>query len=121
MEKSGISGKVWILCVLLFVLLDVALAQNQKCLVSDNDKVVCGDPTVTRADCEAGNCCFDQTSQRRCYYGNDVTVQCTRDGQFVVVVSRNATSPPLSLDSVSLLGGGSAACGPVGTTAGFAM
>uniref|UniRef100_W5NAQ8 ZP domain-containing protein n=1 Tax=Lepisosteus oculatus TaxID=7918 RepID=W5NAQ8_LEPOC len=50
-----------------------------------------------------------------------MTVQCTRDGQFVVVVSRNATSPQLSLDSVSLQGGRSAPCGPVSTTAGFAM
>lgn len=50
-----------------------------------------------------------------------VTVQCTRDGQFVVVVARDATLPQLSLDSVSLLGGNDAPCSPVGTTAAFAI
>ncbi|MBN3309317.1 ZP1 protein, partial [Amia calva] len=50
-----------------------------------------------------------------------VTVQCTTDGQFVVVVPRNVTRPPLSLDTVSLLGGQGAPCSPVGTTAGFAL
>ncbi len=40
-----------------------------------------------------------------------MTVQCIRDGQFVVVVSRDVTLPRLSLDSVRLLGGNDPSCG----------
>ncbi|MBN3305175.1 ZP4 protein, partial [Amia calva] len=82
--------------------------------------MACGDPAFSIVDCEASDCCFDQRARQRCYYSNNVTVQCTTDGQFVVVVPRDVTTPPLSLDTVSLLGGQSAPCSPVGTTAGFA-
>ncbi len=50
-----------------------------------------------------------------------VTVQCIRDGQFVVVVSRDVTLPRLSLDSVHLLGGNDPPCGPVESTPSFAI
>ncbi|MGH0173560.1 UNVERIFIED_CONTAM: hypothetical protein FKN15_065695 [Acipenser sinensis] len=50
-----------------------------------------------------------------------VTVQCTRDGQVVVVVSRNATRPQLSLDSVGMLGGRNPPCNPVRTSPAFTM
>ncbi|XP_030649786.1 zona pellucida sperm-binding protein 4-like [Chanos chanos] len=90
----------------------------QRCDVDDFDKVHCGEPDITAAECESINCCFDG---RQCYYGKAVTVQCTRDGQFVVVVARDATLPELSLDSISLLGGSDAPCSPVGTTAAFAI
>jgi len=50
-----------------------------------------------------------------------VTVQCIRDGQFVVVVARDVTLPRLSLDSVRLLGGDDPACSPVGSTPFFAI
>uniref|UniRef100_A0A8C7HKK4 Zona pellucida sperm-binding protein 4 n=1 Tax=Oncorhynchus kisutch TaxID=8019 RepID=A0A8C7HKK4_ONCKI len=83
-----------------------------------NDKVQCGLPDITGAKCEAINCCFDG---RMCFYGKAVTVQCTRDGQFVVVVARDATLPNLELDSISLLGGNEAHCTPVGITSAFAI
>ncbi len=50
-----------------------------------------------------------------------MTVQCIRDGQFVVVVSRDVTLPRLSLDSVRLLGGSDPPCGPVESTPSFAI
>ena len=50
-----------------------------------------------------------------------MTVQCIRDGQFVVVVARDVTLPRLSLDSVRLLGGSDPACSPVGSTPFFAI
>ncbi len=50
-----------------------------------------------------------------------MTVQCIRDGQFVVVVSRDVTLPRLSLDSVRLLGGNDPPCGPVESTPSFAI
>ncbi|XP_038820456.1 zona pellucida sperm-binding protein 4-like [Salvelinus namaycush] len=51
----------------------------------------------------------------------NMTIQCTRDGQFVVVVARDATLPNLELDSISLLGGNGAHCTPVGITSAFAI
>ncbi|KAJ8397759.1 hypothetical protein AAFF_G00434480 [Aldrovandia affinis] len=58
----------------------------------------------------------------QCFYAKEVTVQCLRDGQFVVVVASETTLPRLSLDSVSLLEGGNvASCGPVSTTPAFVI
>ncbi|KAJ8352705.1 hypothetical protein SKAU_G00241810 [Synaphobranchus kaupii] len=81
-----------------------------RCQVGDFARVQCGDPTITPEECEALNCCFDQ----QCYYANEVTVHCLRDGQFKVVVSRASTLPPLDLGSVTLLEGPSSgdSCGP---------
>lgn len=50
-----------------------------------------------------------------------MTVQCIRDGQFVVVVARDVTLPSLSLDTVRLLGGNDPPCAPVGSTPSFAI
>uniref|UniRef100_A0A8D0HUZ5 ZP domain-containing protein n=1 Tax=Sphenodon punctatus TaxID=8508 RepID=A0A8D0HUZ5_SPHPU len=37
-----------------------------------------------------------------CYYGNTVTVQCRRDGHFILVVSRDMADYPVILDTVRL-------------------
>lgn len=50
-----------------------------------------------------------------------VTVQCTRDGQFVVVVARDATLPHIDVDSVSLLEPNGPSCNPVDFTSSFAI
>ncbi|XP_070969406.1 zona pellucida sperm-binding protein 4-like [Oncorhynchus clarkii lewisi] len=91
---------------------------KQTCEVVDKDKVLCGLSGINAAQCQAISCCFDG---RMCFYGKTVTVQCTKDGQFVVVVSRDATLPKLELDSISLLGANGAHCTPVGTTSAFAI
>nr|XP_046168741.1 zona pellucida sperm-binding protein 4-like [Oncorhynchus gorbuscha] len=91
---------------------------TQTCEVVDKDKVLCGLSGINAAQCQAISCCFDG---RMCFYGKTVTVQCTKDGQFVVVVSRDATLPKLELDSISLLGANGAHCTPVGTTSAFAI
>ncbi|KAJ0058806.1 hypothetical protein NL108_000528, partial [Boleophthalmus pectinirostris] len=49
------------------------------------------------------------------------TLQCTRDGQFVVVVARDATLPRIDVDSVSLLESDRESCSPVGVTAAFTI
>ncbi|CAB1326055.1 unnamed protein product [Coregonus sp. 'balchen'] len=90
----------------------------EKCQVNEEERITCGNPVITITQCEAINCCFDG---RRCYYGKAVTVQCTRDGQFVVVVARDTTWPNLDLDSINLLGGQDAPCKPVGTNTAFAI
>ncbi|XP_016116977.1 zona pellucida sperm-binding protein 4-like [Sinocyclocheilus grahami] len=89
-----------------------------KCAVADYEQIQCGQPGISGAECEAINCCFNG---QQCYYGKAVTVQCIRDGQFVVVVARDVTLPRLSLDSVHLLGGNDPPCSPVGSTPSFAV
>ncbi|XP_051730247.1 zona pellucida sperm-binding protein 4-like isoform X8 [Ctenopharyngodon idella] len=89
-----------------------------KCAVADYELIQCGPPGISGAECEAINCCFNG---QQCYYGKAVTVQCIRDGQFVVVVARDVTLPRLSLDSVRLLGGSDPPCSPVGSTPSFAI
>ncbi|XP_052438791.1 uncharacterized protein LOC127977744 isoform X5 [Carassius gibelio] len=89
-----------------------------KCAVADSEQIQCGLPGISGAECEAIDCCFNG---QQCFYGRAVTVQCIRDGQFVVVVSRDVTLPRLSLDSVHLLGGNDPPCAPVGSTPSFAI
>uniref|UniRef100_A0A673Z2A9 Zona pellucida sperm-binding protein 4 n=1 Tax=Salmo trutta TaxID=8032 RepID=A0A673Z2A9_SALTR len=91
---------------------------DQRCQVQVQDTVQCGTPDITPSQCQAINCCFNG---QQCYYGKAVTVQCTRDGQFVVVVARDATSPKIDIDSISLLGGNDSPCSPVGITLAFAI
>ncbi|XP_070827860.1 zona pellucida sperm-binding protein 4-like [Chaetodon trifascialis] len=75
----------------------------QSCDVAESQRVPCGPPDISAAECEGISCCFDG---RQCYFGKAVTVQCTKDAQFIVVVARDATLPNLDLESISLLGQG---------------
>lgn len=50
-----------------------------------------------------------------------VTVQCTRDGQFVVVVAQDATDPRTDVNSISLLKSDGPSCTPVDFTDVFAI
>lgn len=50
-----------------------------------------------------------------------VTVQCTRDGQFVVVLAREATLPKIELNSVRLLETDDPLCRAVGETSVFVI
>ncbi|KAI5099325.1 thymocyte selection-associated high mobility group box protein TOX [Silurus meridionalis] len=90
----------------------------QQCQVKDYERVPCGEPGVQAARCNSLNCCFDG---QQCYYGKTVTVQCTLDGQFVLVVARDATLPRISLSSISMLGGNAGPCSPVDSNAVFAV
>ncbi|KAM4618644.1 zona pellucida sperm-binding protein 4-like [Polymixia lowei] len=92
-------------------------SEFHSCEVADIYKIQCGLEGISGADCSAINCCFDG---QRCYYGKAVTVQCTKDGQFIVVVARDATLPNIDLETVSLLGEGEG-CTPVGSTSAFAI
>ncbi|ELV10238.1 zona pellucida sperm-binding protein 1 [Tupaia chinensis] len=38
--------------------------------------------------CERAGCCYDHTREVPCYYGNTATVQCFRNGYFILVVSK---------------------------------
>lgn len=49
-----------------------------------------------------------------------VTVQCTRDGQFIIIVAKDATQPPIDVNSISLLESDSH-CAPVDGNSAFAI
>ncbi|KAG2466336.1 ZP4 protein, partial [Polypterus senegalus] len=100
-----------------------SLAPVGRCAVVDSEKLPCGgSSSITQADCEASNCCYDSgSSTSPCYYANDVTVQCTLDGQFVVVVSENVTLPSLDLGSIQLVDSSSPSCSPVTSLSSFVM
>ncbi|KAM8839479.1 zona pellucida sperm-binding protein 4-like [Synchiropus picturatus] len=93
-------------------------APFDKCQVREEEKIQCGTPEITAEQCENINCCHDG---RHCYYGKAVTVQCTRDGQFVVVVARDATLPQVDVESVTLLEMDEASCSPVDATSAFVI
>ncbi|XP_039608300.1 zona pellucida sperm-binding protein 4-like isoform X2 [Polypterus senegalus] len=99
------------------------LLMTERCTVSASEKLPCGgSSSITQADCEANNCCYDSSSSTSpCYYANDVTVQCTLDGQFVVVVSENVTLPPLDLGSIQLVDSSSPSCSPVTSLSSFVL
>ncbi|KAJ8352555.1 hypothetical protein SKAU_G00240310 [Synaphobranchus kaupii] len=89
-----------------------------RCQVGDFARVQCGDPTFTKDDCEALNCCFDH----QCYYANEATVHCLRDGQFRVVVSRTSTLPPFDYVYLSMVNGDSSAtCSPIAASPAFTV
>ncbi|XP_068168224.1 zona pellucida sperm-binding protein 4-like [Antennarius striatus] len=87
------------------------------CEVTEQHKIQCGAPGISASACQAINCCYDG---RMCYYGKYVTLQCTKDAQFILVVSRDATLPSLDLESIAFLGNDEA-CKPVDTSSAFAI
>ncbi|CAL8376106.1 unnamed protein product [Arctogadus glacialis] len=89
----------------------------QSCEVEEAYKIKCGPQHISPDYCGAINCCYDG---RMCFYGKAVTVQCTKDAQFIVVVARDATLPNIDLESVFLLGN-VPGCGFVGSNSRFAI
>ncbi|XP_027751371.1 zona pellucida sperm-binding protein 1 [Empidonax traillii] len=56
-----------------------------------------------RDGCIQAGCCYEDTDRATpCYYGNTATVQCLREGQFILVVPRGMAVQPYNLDSVRL-------------------
>ncbi|XP_029104375.1 zona pellucida sperm-binding protein 4-like isoform X1 [Scleropages formosus] len=122
----------WLWCEGTFLAVLVATVVAQKAMPPDPiinlmstdtkcqmlEKVPCGFLGISPENCEAIGCCFDG---QQCYYGNVVTVQCTRDGQFVVVVSKDSTVPQLDLTTISTLGGNEVPCSPVVSTGSFVI
>nr|XP_049578816.1 uncharacterized protein LOC125970514 isoform X3 [Syngnathus scovelli] len=73
------------------------------CDVPRAQRIPCGVSDISPYGCEAISCCYDG---RDCYYGKSVTIQCTKDAQFILVVARDATLPNLDIGSISMLGDG---------------
>ncbi|XP_031713589.1 zona pellucida sperm-binding protein 4-like [Anarrhichthys ocellatus] len=87
------------------------------CDVALSVRIPCGGPDVSADGCRAINCCFEG---QHCYFGKAVTVQCTKDGQFIVVVARDATLPNIDLESITLLEQGTG-CTHVDSNSAFAI
>ncbi|XP_077453049.1 uncharacterized protein LOC144071651 [Stigmatopora argus] len=82
---------------------DMQQSNLQTCDVPEIQRIPCGSPEMDASACEAISCCY---SGRLCYFGKSVTVQCTRDAQFIVVVARDATLPNIDMETISMLAGG---------------
>ncbi|XP_061879497.1 zona pellucida sperm-binding protein 4-like isoform X3 [Entelurus aequoreus] len=89
-----------------------------RCQVEQGERILCGNSGITNQQCAEINCCHDG---RQCYYSKAVTVQCTKDGQFVVVVARESTLPPVDVSSVSLLETDDPSCSAVDVSSAFAI
>lgn len=73
------------------------------CDVPTPHRVPCGESTISFDECKALSCCYEAG---QCFFGKSVTVQCTRDGYFIVVVARDATQPGIDFDTLNLIGQG---------------
>ncbi|XP_015266872.1 PREDICTED: zona pellucida sperm-binding protein 1 [Gekko japonicus] len=81
-------------------------------------KIPCAD-TYDQATCRQASCCYDDSDiSTPCYYGNTVTVQCLKEGHFILVVSRDMSDYPVVLDTVKL-SYAQAGCDPVRRTEAF--
>ncbi|KAM6459134.1 zona pellucida sperm-binding protein 1 [Liasis olivaceus] len=90
---------------------------QQQCQVS-SERIPCADVQGPTA-CHQTGCCYDARDHvTPCYYGNTVTVQCLRDGYFILVVSRDMLDYPIILESVRL-SYAQAGCSPVRKTESF--
>nr|XP_056700658.1 zona pellucida sperm-binding protein 4-like [Euleptes europaea] len=86
------------------------------------DRLPCAAYQVSQGECEDLGCCYNSRDRvAPCYYGNKVTAHCTPEGQFSIAVSRDATRPPLTLDSVRLLSSRGRECVPVSKTSTFVL
>ncbi|NWR95465.1 ZP1 protein, partial [Furnarius figulus] len=74
-----------------------------------------------RDGCIQVGCCYDDMDRATpCYYGNTATVQCLREGQFILVVPRGTAAQPYNVDSVRLAGS-QAGCEPSRVSDAFVM
>ncbi|KAJ7420459.1 zona pellucida glycoprotein 1 [Willisornis vidua] len=74
-----------------------------------------------RDGCIQVGCCYDDMDRTTpCYYGNTATVQCLREGQFILVVPRGTAAQPYNVDSVRLAGS-QAGCEPFRVSDTFVM
>ncbi|CAG5958184.1 unnamed protein product [Menidia menidia] len=89
----------------------------KSCDVDRNVRVPCGVPGISAQECDAIDCCYDG---QQCYFGRTVTLQCTKDGHFIVVVARDVTLPHIDLETISLLGEGQG-CSYVDSNSAFAI
>ncbi|MEE6468294.1 hypothetical protein FKM82_008246 [Ascaphus truei] len=78
------------------------------------NRLPCAGPSTSQDLCQQRGCCYDPSdSNTPCYYGDQVTAQCTMDGRLSVAISKDNTMPPLILSSVRFPRGSGAGCSAV--------
>ncbi|XP_053561182.1 zona pellucida sperm-binding protein 4-like [Bombina bombina] len=82
--------------------------------VQRENRLPCATLSISQEACHQAGCCYDQSDLNTpCYYGNQVTAQCSVDGQLTVAVSKDVTLPQLILSSVRFTRGQGSGCLPV--------
>ncbi|XP_077451331.1 zona pellucida sperm-binding protein 4-like [Stigmatopora argus] len=102
------------------------------CQVDAHHRIPCGPPGISPSQCQEIGCCFDGGD---CFYGKhgrpnlfiyfsilqlQFYFQCTKDGQMIVVICKEATEPCVDLDSISLMAN-EPGCGAVDSTSAFTI
>nr|XP_033775618.1 zona pellucida sperm-binding protein 1-like [Geotrypetes seraphini] len=73
---------------------------EKRCQVGSG-KIICGQTGISKESCLHAGCCYNASdSAMPCYYSNSATAQCTSDGYFIVVISRDMLDNPVVLDKV---------------------
>ncbi|XP_058383378.1 zona pellucida sperm-binding protein 1 [Diceros bicornis minor] len=81
----------------------------------------CRVSSSSRETCQQAGCCYDNSREVPCYYGNTVTVQCFRNGHFILVVSQEtALAHSFTLADVRLAYA-PASCSPTQETRSFVV
>ncbi|XP_040212235.1 zona pellucida sperm-binding protein 4-like [Rana temporaria] len=78
--------------------------------IQKSDRLPCAENAVSRDVCEGLGCCFSPSDSSPCYFGKEVTAQCTADGQVLVAISKDVTIPSLILDSAHVVDVDSSSC-----------
>ncbi|XP_054419670.1 zona pellucida sperm-binding protein 1 [Pteronotus mesoamericanus] len=87
----------------------------------DSGHIPCVVKRSSKEACQQAGCCYDDTRDVPCYYGNTATVQCFRNGHFVLVVSQEtALAHRITLANVHLAYA-SASCSPTQRTGSFVV
>ncbi|XP_053561184.1 zona pellucida sperm-binding protein 4-like [Bombina bombina] len=91
-----------------------APTHNMCSAVHIDNRFPCASPITSQEFCIQHGCCYDPSDPSTpCYFSNKVTAQCTADGEFSVVISKDLTWPPLNLSSLRFPFGNSNECSPV--------
>ncbi|XP_077306323.1 zona pellucida sperm-binding protein 4-like [Lithobates pipiens] len=78
--------------------------------IQKSDRLPCAENAVSRDVCEGLGCCFSPSDSSPCYFGKEVTAQCSVDGQVLVAISKDMTIPSLILDSAHVVNVDSTSC-----------
>ncbi|XP_046300473.1 LOW QUALITY PROTEIN: zona pellucida sperm-binding protein 1 [Marmota monax] len=95
------------------------LPQEQCQVVSGH--IPCMVRNSSREACHQAGCCYDDTREVPCYYGNTATIQCFRSGYFILVISQEmALARRIALANIHLAYA-PASCPPTQETSAFVV
>ncbi|XP_036916495.1 zona pellucida sperm-binding protein 1 [Sturnira hondurensis] len=87
----------------------------------DTGHIPCIVKRSSKEACQQAGCCYDNTRDIPCYYGNTATVQCLKNGHFILVVSqKTALAHRVTLANI-YLAYAPASCPPTQETESFVV